>query len=291
MIPTSRESNPLNINSKPLVGKYTVGKHSLSFVENYAFVVVAGREMPKKQAASLGLKRYSSCLTGRAVIVEARPILVVGGISALVIEQIHVLHLLPQVGHIACIGKISITSRLVGLHHKPAVSNNIAIGSGPVGPVLYIVYLTDGNVVEVYHVATYVWKRRLLAYHVATTGHTMLQRNGDYTKTAILIDGLPQRGVNRMELHLKLKSTAKHSDKLCEYRFELSRSIDMERSRAPQHAKSADESDESEAVIAMQMGYEYGLYASELDAGAAQLQLGTLATIEHYGLTTYFYNL
>ena len=57
--------------------------------------------------------------------------------------------------------------------------------------------------------------------------------------------------------------------------------MDMQCSRAAQHAEGGDESDESEAVVAMQMRDEDMVESREAESCAAILHLSTLTTINH----------
>ena len=60
--------------------------------------------------------------------------------------------------------------------------------------------------------------------------------------------------------------------------------MDMQCSRAAQHTEGRDESDESEAVVAMQMRDEDVVESREAEACAAILHLSTLTTINHVEL-------
>jgi hypothetical protein len=61
----------------------------------------------------------------------------------------------------------------------------------------------------------------------------------------------------------------------------------MQRRYATQHPKSTDETDESEAMVAMQMTDENCLQLSETNVGATQGNLRTLPAIYHETFASY----
>ena len=67
--------------------------------------------------------------------------------------------------------------------------------------------------------------------------------------------------------------------------------MDMQCSRAAQHAEGRDESDESEAVVAMQMRDEYVVESREAESRASILHLSPFATINHVELVAQVYDL
>lgn len=75
----------------------------------------------------------------------------------------------------------------------------------PVGTSLNIVYLTERNTIEVDHVAADMRQRGLLAEEITSTRHTMLQWDGLYCQTSVLIDHSTSLCVHRR------KTTSKQS--------------------------------------------------------------------------------
>ena len=59
------------------------------------------------------------------------------------------------------------------------------------------------------------------------------------------------------------------------------RSIDVQGGGAPQEGKGGDESDEPEAVVAVQVGDEDVVDAGEFEPAAAQLHLDAFGAVDH----------
>ena len=65
----------------------------------------------------------------------------------------------------------------------------------------------------------------------------------------------------------------------------------MERSSTPQKPEGGNHPNESEAMVAMQMGDEDMAQLRETNPTTAKLHLGTLGTVEHQHLVTHLHNL
>ena len=93
--------------------------------------------------------------------------------------------------------------------------------------------------------------------------------------------------VNGMEDHCEFKPLAKHVYLHPEHPLKLAWRIDMQRSRAPQHAESGDHADKSKAMITVQMTDEHRLKPGEAHPGTAQLHLRSFAAVDHEKFPAY----
>ena len=62
----------------------------------------------------------------------------------------------------------------------------------------------------------------------------------------------------------------------------------MQRSRASQHTERRDHTEQPEAMVAMEMGYEHMSQLGESYLRASELQLSTFATVNHKLLSAHF---
>ena len=109
----------------------------------------------------------------------------------------------------------------------------------------------------------------------------MVQGNGLNGKASVFVNHGVKRGVNRMEQHFVLKAIAEHVELSLQHGAKLGRGIDVERSRAPQHAEGGNHAYQTETMVAVQMGKKNSHDAVEPHMRASQLHLGALATIYH----------
>ena len=119
----------------------------------------------------------------------------------------------------------------------------------------------------------------------------MAQGNGLHGKAAVVVDHLLPRGGDGMELHRELEPRAELPQHRVEHGPQGGRAVDVERGRAPQHAEGGDEAGQPEAVVAVQMGNEDGLYFGEAHVRPPQLHLRALTAIDHEELAAQLHHL
>ena len=132
---------------------------------------------------------------------------------------------------------------------------------------------------------------RLLTDEIATAGHTMLQGNTLDSDATILVDHLSLRGVYRMELDLEAQIVGVELYLMFEFWPQFSRSMHMEGCYAPHQPEGGNHTDESEAMVAMQVGDKDMSQFGKTHPALAQLHLGALGTVEHQNLLTHLDNL
>ena len=236
--------------------------------------------MAEHQAADTSFAGHESSLVGCAVPILRSTVGLLLRVGALVIEEADVFKQLMKRGNIASVGTVGIAAGRIGRLGEPAVRHQGAVGHRPIGPILDVVDVADGNFVSINHVATDMGQQRLLPEKEATAGYAVLQGNALDDKAAVGIDGLMARRVYGVENDFEIEAEAKHLQLGIEHGLELGRGIDMERRRAPQQPERGNHADQAEAVIAMKMGNEDGLNLGETDARSAQKHLRAFTTID-----------
>ena len=58
------------------LSKITFRKHLFSFIQQYLFIIISCTIMPQKKFAYTRISGYSSSLSGRTVIIEFSPVLI-----------------------------------------------------------------------------------------------------------------------------------------------------------------------------------------------------------------------
>jgi hypothetical protein len=89
------------------------------------------------------------------------------------------------------------------------------------------------------------------------------------------------RGVYGVERHIEAQIAGKESDLPFEHRSERLWPVHMKRCRTSQKAKRGNHTNQSEAMVTMQMGDEDMTQFGKTHMTTAQLHLRTLCTIEH----------
>jgi hypothetical protein len=115
----------------------------------------------------------------------------------------------------------------------------------------------------------------------------MLQGNALDNDATILVDHLSLRGVDRMELDTEAQVVSIELDLMFEFWSQCRWSMNVEGGNAPHKSEGGDHADESEAMVAMQVGDEYMPQFGETHPALAQLHLRTLGTVEHQNLLTH----
>ena len=110
----------------------------------------------------------------------------------------------------------------------------------------------------------------------------MVQWDGLDTERAVFVDNLMLGGVDGMELNLIADVVVEEKVQLrLEHRLHLGRCMHMDSGRTPQQSEGREQSDESEAVVAVKMRDEDVTHLLERQLRASQLQLRPLAAVHH----------
>ncbi len=247
--------------------------------------------MPQHEFAGACVARHHGRLRGRGVIVELGAFRQTAVISGLVVYRRDPLYHLPEPWHIARVATIGITARLIGWRHQSVMGYDLAVRSDPVGAVFDIGDLAHRYIVKVYHVATNVRQHGALPEKIATAWYAVLQRDGLHGNAAVLIDDKLTLRLHRVKHHVKFEAGAKQFYHGVEHGPQVGRRVHMEWRRAPKHAKSGNEPYQPKAMVAMQVGYEDGLYLCETHMRPAQLHLRALAAIHHEKFSAHLHHL
>ena len=103
-----------------------------------------------------------------------------------------------------------------------------------------------------------MWQRGFLPEQVSTAFHTMFQRNGLNGQRTVFVHHLLNHGVHRYEVHLIFQIATERVHLLLHDSSQCCRRIHRQLSRTSQQSEGAQHADESEAMVAMQMGDEDG---------------------------------
>ena len=109
----------------------------------------------------------------------------------------------------------------------------------------------------------------------------MLQGNGFYGEASVFVDDGGACGVYGVEDDLEFEAVAKQFYLRMKHCFEFFRGVDMEGGSASEQAEGTDETNKTEAMVAMEMGDEDGTELGETCFRAAKLNLRTLAAVYH----------
>ena len=74
-------------NTFTFLSKITFRKHLFSFIQQYLFIIISCTIMPQKKFAYTCISGYSCSLSGRTVIIEFSPVLILRSIGALMIKH------------------------------------------------------------------------------------------------------------------------------------------------------------------------------------------------------------
>ena len=247
--------------------------------------------MSQDQLADSGGPRYLCGLLRCAVVVELGAVGAGFVVGTLMIKHGSAFHELMQLGHIARVTTVSIAARWVCRESKARIGDYRAILGRPVCAVLDVGDMTYGDMIEVYHVPTYVRECPFLTKKETATRHTMLKGNGSHREATVFIDNGSRRGINRMELNLVFKSLTVGLHLHLQDGLQLRRSMDMQRCCTPQHAECGYHPDKPEAMVAMQMGNKNVANARETHARTTELYLGALSAVYHEHLVAQLYHL
>ncbi len=270
-----------NIYDHFLVAQMAFCEDFSGFVEQNLLVFVACAVMPQKKLPDLGIAGHHRRLFRRCVEVFFGVVKLVVGVSAFVVEHVHVFHDLMKRRHIAGIAAIGVTARWFGRSHEAAVGDDFPVFSRPVGTVFNVVDLADGNLVEVYHLSADVGQRRLFTEKIAAAGHAMLQRNRLDRQAFVFVNDCLFCGIDGVEFDFVFEVVAKHFELRPQHLLELGRRENPQRLCATEQSESADHSNHSKAMVAVQVREKNGGKSCEGDVRTSQGDLRALAAVNH----------
>ena len=193
--------------------------------------------MPQEQPPYPSIASHNGCIVSGAVPILLGAVGAVQVVGAFMIEHVHALQPLMKGGNVARVGTIGIAAGRIGRLCEPAVWHHIAFGGHPVGTILDVVNLADGDFIGVDHVATDVRQRRFFAEQEPATRQTVFKRNAFHSKASILVDDLLPECVDGMEHHLEFQPEAEHLQLSLQHRLEGGGSIDVKGCRTAQQAE------------------------------------------------------
>ena len=94
-----------------------------------------------------------------------------------------------------------------------------------------------------------------------------------------------------MELDIISQVVCEESDLLLQNGAQLLRRVDVERCRPSHQSEGGDHANQSEAVVAVQMGDKDMPQLRETDTASAELHLRTLSTVEHQETVAHLHQL
>ena len=247
--------------------------------------------MAQQQLTDTSVTSYLSSLTGGRMMVLLSQQQIVLTIGAFMVKRRNAFQSFVQRRNITCVAAIGVGSRWFCRSHKTAVCYNFTVGSDPIGTGLDVIHLTDGNLVEVYHVTTDMWQQVLLAENIPATGHPMFQRNRLDSQRTVVVDDLLLTGIDSMEINLIVEVVAEHAHLLLQHILQFPWGIYRQSCRAPQESESAEHPYQSETMVAMQVCDKHGADFGETDVRTSQLHLCSFGTIHQKQFTPHLYHL
>ena len=184
----------------------------------------------------------------------------------------------------AVIGRIGTERITLGRSSRTrqaGIGNDLAFGRDIVLPLLDIFHATDGNLIEIRHLADDMRLLRFLGKEIAAGGNPVLQRDGVDRQRTVFHHQRMAAGIDRIETHFELHAPAEQIHHGTQVSLDLLRTVHDQLAGASQHAERGDQSRQTEAVVAMQMRDEDMGETAETDAHPPHLHLGTFPTINH----------
>ena len=164
------------------------------------------------------------------------------------------------------VGAVGIGANGIGRHGEKLVRYNLAFSSGVVQSCFYVVDLAFRYAECIDSVSSDVKERLLLANEIAAAWHSMEEGNGAYLHASVFIDDFLLLCVHLVENNLEWRVFAEVVYLRLENANEVFWTIDVEVGGASEQSKCRDQSDESEAMITMQMSEEDGVEMRELES-------------------------
>ena len=211
---------------------------------------------------------------------------VFGGEGGFVVETGDVLQQVCQGGTIGGVGAVGVGADGVGWCGETVVGDEGAVFGGPIHACLDVVDLGCGDVVVIDHVTADMARGGLLTEEVAAAGDTVREGQSGDGDGAVFVDDLGCRGVDFVEDDSEGGVGTEVVNLWLEESLEVVGTIDVEVLDASEKPEGGEHSDESEDVVAMQVGEEDGLNLGKCDAGFPQCHLGAFGTVEHEELFT-----
>lgn len=256
----------LHLKNGLFVGQECVREHCFGLIQQYSLIIIARRIVPQKQLLHASIASHRSSLAGSRVCIFLSQLDVVLTIGALMIERGDMLKALVQIGDITSVTAIGIRARLLCRLHQPTVRHMLAVGCYPVGTSLDVIDLTDGNLIEVYHITADMRQHRFLAKQESAARHAMLKRDAFNRQRTVFVNHLLTGGFYGMEVNLIVEIVAEQFHLLLQDVFHRGRCIDGQPCSPPKQPKGAEHAYQAEAVIAVQMGDEDSTDFGEADA-------------------------
>ena len=133
-----------------------------------------------------------------------------------------------------------------------------------------------------------MWQTRFFVEEESAAWYLVVEGNSAHRHTSVFIYHAGYRRVDRMEHHVIFDAVAEEFQFFGKQFRIVARGKDMQRGRASQHAERRDHTEQPEAMVAMEMGYEHMSQLGESYPRASQLQLCSFATVDHKLLSTQF---
>ena len=135
--------------------------------------------------------------------------------------------------------------------------------------------------VEIDGIASDVARGWFLLEEVATAGNTMGKGETSDDDRAVFIHRLWRLGIDFVQNDFVGRISTEIVDVRLKDALKVFRTIHMQVLCAAEQAEGREQTDESESVVAMQMGQEDGLQSGETDVRLAECHLCAFCTIEH----------
>ena len=203
------------------------------------------------------------------------------GKSRFMIEQVRPFDNRDDRAVLGRIGPERITLGRSSRTRQAGIGNDLAFGRDIVLPLLDIFHATDGNLIEIRHLADDMRLLRFLGKEIAAGGNPVLQRDGVDRQRTVFHHQRMAAGIDRIETHFELHAPAEQIHHGTQVSLDLLRTVHDQLAGASQHAERGDQSRQTEAVVAMQMRDEDMGETAETDAHPPHLHLGTFPTINH----------
>ena len=125
----------------------------------------------------------------------------------------------------------------------------------------------------------------------STSGYFVLQRDSGYGDRAVLEDNFALTRIDGMEDDLVCHLIAMIVQQRLHQLLQIRRCVDMQRLRTPHHTEGGDEADQSEAMVAVQVGDEDVIQPRRTECHTPEPNLTALAAINHERLVAEFQHL
>ena len=185
-----------------------------------------------------------------------------------------------EVGLVSGVGTVGVAARGGGGACEPAVGDDGAVGQSPVGAVFDVVELADGYAVVVGDVAADVWQGGFFLEEKSAAWHAVVKGQGVDADGAVVVDAVVEGGVDGVEDDAVFESLAEDVELPVEEVVVVGGGIDVEVGGAAEQPEGRNQSDESQAVVAVEVGDEDVAQVHEAQVVVAHLQLRAFTAID-----------